>query len=202
MGGKAPKVKTSPSETAMADIAKRQDLRSQMLEKTYLDPLMQQQFPMIQEALATNPFRTTLSAADRAPIEGQYNQARQSLMNTAIPGGQLRRSMQGLERDRAQSIASAANQARQLGIGRALQLSSGTMPTMASTTGLEQSAMSGLGNAAQMFNQRQQSQQQAGAQSAAGWGSLAGGALGSIWGPIGTGLGSMAGGMLGKLFQK
>jgi hypothetical protein len=125
--------------------------------------------------LGQNPFQTTLSAADRAPIEGQYNQAKKSLMDTAVGGGQLRRSMRGLERDRATTIANAANQARQTGIGRALQFGGGAMPSMASNAGLEQSAMGGLGNAANMFNQRQQANQQASSQSSAGWGQLAGG---------------------------
>jgi hypothetical protein len=53
------------------------------------------------------------------------------------------------------------------------------MPTVAGNTGLEQSAMSGLGNSANMFNQRQQANQQAASQSAAGWGQLGGSLLGA-----------------------
>jgi len=179
MGGK-PKIKTSPAERQMAAIAQRQDLRAQMLEAETIDPLRRIMQPQIERAMATDPFRTKLSAADRAPIEGQFNQARSSLMNTAAPGGALRQAMRGLERDRAQTIGMAANQGRQLGIGRALQFAGGAMPTMASTGGLEQSAMTGLGNAANMFNSRQNAQLQAGGQSAAGWGSLGGSALGLL----------------------
>jgi hypothetical protein len=133
--------------------------------------------PQIMAAMGQNPFQTELSAADRAPLEAQYNQAKASLMGGANRGGQLRSMMAGLERDRAQSIAGAANQARQLGIGRALQFAGGAMPTMASNQGLESSAMTGLGKSADMFNARQQANQQAKSSSAAGWGNLAGGAL-------------------------
>jgi len=155
MGGSSPKMKTSPAEIASADIAKRQDLRAQMLERETIDPLRQQMQPQIMQAMGMNPFQTSLSAADRAPIEGQYNQAKASMMAGANRGGRLRSSMAGLERDRAQSIAGAANQARQLGVGRALQFAGGSMPTAASVQGLEGQAQQGLGSAANMFNTRQ-----------------------------------------------
>lgn len=189
MSSKTPKQKVSPSETAMADIARRQDLRAQMLERETVDPLRMQMQPQIMQALGTNPFATTLSAADRAPYEGQFNQAKASLMNTGMRGGQLRSQMAGLERDRATAIAGASNQAKQLGIGRALQFAGGAMPTEVSTQGIEQAAMSGLGQSANMFNQRQMANIQAQQQSNAGMGQLIGSGIGM------AGMGLAAAGM-------
>ena|SRR3990167_3136495 len=156
MGGSAPKPKVSPAETAMADIAKRQDLRSQMLEKEWEDPFRQMMMPQIMQTIGQNPFQTTLSAADRAPIEGQFKQAQSALMNTGQRGGGLRSAMSGLERDRAVAISNAANQARQQGIGRALQFAGGALPNIGSIQGLEGSAQKGLQASADMFNTRDQ----------------------------------------------
>src|SRR5262245_5050567 len=111
-GSKLPKVKPGPFEQAQADIARRQDTRAQQLETEYLDPLRMQQMPMIQQALATNPYSTKLEWAERQPIEGQYNQVRNALLNTGVRGGQLRSQMAGLERDRANAISGAANMAK------------------------------------------------------------------------------------------
>lgn len=180
MGGGAPKMKTSPAEIASAEIAKRQDLRSQMLERETIDPLRQQMQPQIMQAMAQNPFQTSLSAADRAPIEAQFNQARASMLAGANRGGRLRSSMAGLERDRAQSIAGAANQARQLGVGRALQLASGAMPTAASVQGLEGQAQSGLNTAADAFNKRQEADMAAKQRSSAGMSSMIGTGVGLL----------------------
>ena len=189
MGGSAPKQKVSPSEIAMADIAKRQDLRSQMLEKEWEDPFRQMMMPQIMQTIGQNPFQTTLSAADRAPIEGQFKQAQASLMDTGQRGGGLRSAMRGLERDRAMAISSAANQARQQGIGRALQFAGGALPNVGSIQGLEGSAMSGLQSSADMFNKRQAANNAAKQQSSAGMGSLIGSGMGM------AGMGLAAAGM-------
>ena len=95
-------------------------------------------------------------------------------MNTATRGGQLQSLRSSLERDRAQSIGNAANQAREQGIGRALQFASGALPTQAGITGQQQSAMQGLSAANATATERaiQQAKQQQ--QSSAGKGSLLG----------------------------
>ena len=64
--------------------------------------------------------------------------------------------MSGLERDRAVAISNAANQARQQGIGRALQFAGGALPNIGSIQGLEGSAQKGLQASADMFNTRDQ----------------------------------------------
>lgn len=186
MGGKggAAKVKTSPLEQAQADIAKRQDTRAQQMESQYLDPIRGVVTPQILQALGTNPFSTDLNAADRHTLEAQFGQAKNNLMNTAASGGQLRSQMAGLERDRALAIGNAANQARQLGLGRALQFAGGALPSQAGVTGQEQTALSGLSAANQSASQRAMQNAQIGQQNAAGIGQLVGtlgkGALGLI----------------------
>lgn len=177
MAPKAPKVKTSPLEQATADIARRQDTRAQTMESEYLDPIRGIVTPQILEALGQNPFQTSLSAANRGTLESQYGQARNAAMNTGARGGMLRSMMTGLERDRAQSISQAVSQARELGIGRALQFAGGAVPTAAGTSGMEGQAMTGLMGANQSASQRAMAQAQAQQQSASGYGALAGGAL-------------------------
>lgn len=178
---KAPKVKTSPLEQASADIAKRQDVRAQKMEQQWIDPIRGVVTPQILQALGTNPFQTTLNAADRHTLEAQYGQAKNQLMNTAAPGGQLRSQMAGLERDRAQAIGNAANQARQLGLGRALQFAGGALPTNASLSAQEQGAMSGLTAANQTASQRALANAQAQSQEAQGKGKGLGGLLGQAF---------------------
>ena len=173
-GGGSVKVKTSPLEQAAADIAKRQDARAQIMEQQYLDPIRGLVTPQILQALGTNPFQTSLSAAARAPLESQYNQAKSSLMNTATRGGQLQSLRSSLERDRAQSIGNAANQAREQGIGRALQFASGALPTQAGVTGQTQTALQGLSAANQSATQRALAQAQQQQASSAGKGNLLG----------------------------
>ena len=160
MGKSAPKIKPSPYETTMADIAKKQQARAEYLQGSFEDPLRGLMQPQIAQALGQNPFSTKLSAADRHAYEGQYNQAKQNIMNTAAPGGLLRSQLGGLERDRANAISGAASAARQTGLQRALGAAAGTLPGAQMTNALSGQAMSGLGNAAQMGNQRNMMQAQ------------------------------------------
>ena len=172
--GGSPKIKTSPLEKQQAEIAKRQDLRAQTMEAEYLDPIRGIVTPQILGALGTNPFQTSLNAADRHTLESQFNQGKANLMNTAAPGGLLRSQMAGLERDRALGIAGAANQARQQGIGRALQFAQGALPSAAGTTAQENAAMQGLQGANASASNRAMQQAQMKQQSDAGKGQLAG----------------------------
>ena len=184
MGGKggAPKIKTSPLEQAQADIARRQDQRAQLMEQQWIDPIRGVVTPQILQALGTNPFQTSLGAADRHTLEAQYNQAKTNTMNSAAPGGMLRSQLGGLERDRANSIAGAANQAKQTGLNRALQFAGGALPTQGTIAGQENSAMSGLQAANASAATRAQQNYENQARQAAGKGNLAGqlgkGALG------------------------
>lgn len=176
----APKIKTSPYEQVLADVGKRQDLRAQTLESQFEDPLRNLMTPQIMGALGTNPFQTSLAASDRAPLETQFNQAKNSLLNTAQRGGALRSAMSGLERDRAATIGGAANQAKQLGINRALGFSGAAFPNSQT---MEQLAMGGLGQANTSANNRlaqnAQMKQQASQSKNSGMGSLAGAGLGA-----------------------
>lgn len=184
MGGSTPKA--GPSEKAMAEIAKKQQQRAELLQTTYEDPLRQQMQPMIQQALGTNPFQTSLSAAERQPIEGQFNQARSALMNTAQRGGGLRKAMTGLERDRAMAISSAANEAMQRGQARALQYGATGLPNVASISGLSSQGQQGAGSGASLESMRRQ-------EGAAKQSSM----LGTIGGLVGTGIGAYFGGPMG-----
>lgn len=196
-GSKTPKA--GPAEKTMADIAQRQQQRAELLQTTYEDPLRQQMQPMIQQALGLNPFRTSLSAADRQPIEGQFNQARSALMNTAQRGGQLRSAMTGLERDRAMAIGSAANQARQLGESRALQFGATGLPNVSSISGLSSQGQQGAGAVAGLESMRRQQGAAQQASLAQGIGQLGGTALGAYFGgPMGGMAGGAAGGAAGN----
>ena len=166
--------KPTEYEKIQAGIAKRQDVRAQTMEGQYLDPIRGVVTPQILGALGTNPFATSLTAAQRAPIEGQYNQAKRALMNTATRGGQLRSMMSGLERDRANAISQAQNAARETGIGRALQFAGGALPTQAGLAGQENAAMSGLGAVNESIQKRKQQAAQESAAKGQGMGSLAG----------------------------
>lgn len=179
-GGGGVKVKTSPLEQIQADIAKRQDTRAQTMEQQWVDPIRGAVTPNILTALGTNPFLTTLSGPERSVYEGQYNQAKNALMNTAARGGQLRSQMLGLERDRANAIAGASQQARERGINRALQFAGGALPTAQGVNQQSATALQGLGQANQSASQRavQQAQMQQQAEGAKGQG------IGSL---IGTG---------------
>ena len=170
------KVKTSPLERTMGDIATKQQARAELLQKEFEDPARQIMTPQIMGALGTNPFATNLSAAERAPLETQFDQAKASLMNTGERGGRLRSQMSGLERDRAGMIGAATNEAGQRGIQRALGAAQGSIPNASTDLAMQQSAMSGLSAANQAAIQRRemQAEQQR----------MAGGGLGSIIGAI------------------
>ena len=171
-GGK--KAKPSPLERTMGDIATKQQARAELLQKEFEDPARQLMTPQIMGALGTNPFVTELSAAERAPLETQYDQAKASLMNSGERGGRLRSQMSGLERDRAGMIGAAVNEARQRGIGRALGAAQGSIPNAATDLAMQQSAMSGLSAANQAAIQRQQAQAQQQQGKGAGIGSIVG----------------------------
>lgn len=178
MGKSAPRIRTSPYETAMADIAQRQQRRAEQLQTGFEDPLRNQMQPQIAQALGQNPFSTKLSAADRAAYEGQFNQAKQNLMNTAAPGGLMRSQMAGLERDRANAISGAASAARQTGLQRALGASAGVLPGAQLTNAMSGQALQGLSGANQTAAQRLMQQaglnEQAASSKGSGLGSLAG----------------------------
>lgn len=199
MGGSSTP-KAGPSEKAMAEIAKAQQQRAELLQTTYEDPLRQQMQPMIHEALGlSNPFRTSLSAADRQPIEAQFNQSRNTLLNTAPRGGQLRSQMAGLERDRALAIGSAANEARQRGEARALQYGATGLPNVASISGLSSQGQQGAGAGAGMESMRRQEGAAKQASLAQGIGQLGGTAIGAYFGgPMGGMAGGAAGGAAGN----
>jgi len=158
MGKSAPKIKQSPYEKEMATIARQQQDRAMFLQGGWEDPLRQQMQPQISEALAQNPYSTKLSAANRGAIEGQYNQAKQSTMNTAAPGGLLRSQMAGLERDRANAISGASSQARETGIQRALGSAAGALPGAQLTNSMSGQALQGLSNANQTAADRAKEQ--------------------------------------------
>jgi hypothetical protein len=206
-GGSKVKVQVSPLEQKMADIAGRQqDLaeqqytkasgREDLLNQQWFDPLRGQITPQIVQALGTNPFQTKLSAPERAVYEQQYNQARANTMNTAAPGGLMRSSLRGLERDRAGAIGAAAADAKQRGIGRALQFAGGVAPTAINPLASESAAMTGmsgaqsaLGAANSSASQRSLAQAQMNAQNqsakGSGIGSVIGKGVSSIpWGKM------------------
>ena len=198
MGGSSTP-KAGPSEKAMAEIAKKQQQRAELLQTTYEDPLRQQLQPMIQQALGTNPFQTSLSAAERQPIEGQFNQARSALMNTAQRGGQLRSQMAGLERDRAMAISSAANEAMQRGQSRALQYGATGLPNVASIAGITSEGAEGTKSGAKLEALRRQEGAAKQASLAQGIGQLGGTAIGAYFGgPMGGMAGGAAGGAAGN----
>ena len=173
-GGGGVKVKTSPLEQASADIAKRQDVRAQLMEKEFIDPIRGIVTPQILGALGTNPFQTSLDATGRHNLESQFGNARRNLMNTAAPGGLLRSQMAGLERDRALGIAGAQDAARQQGIGRALQFAGGALPSQAGMTAQSQGAIQGLQGANKSASERAVYNAKLQQESDAGKGQLAG----------------------------
>ncbi len=184
MGKSAPRVSQSPYEKIMAEVAWEQQLRAKELQKGWEDPLRQQVQPQISQALAQNPFSTKLSAADRGAYEGQYNQAKQTLMNTTGPGGLLRSQMAGLERDRANAISGAASQARETGLQRALGASAGALPNAQLIAGMSNNAMQGLGGAGELGTERHiknaEAKDSKGSQTGSGVGSLLSTAVSAI----------------------
>lgn len=183
-GGKSPKIniKPSPLEQKQVDIAERQQQRTEELNRTYFDPMRGLIQPNLMQVAQANPFATSLTGTERAPIEAQYNQAKQAIMNTAERGGRLRSQLAGLERDRASTIAGAANAARERGIGRALPFLSGAMPNVGQQLAAEQAATAGIGSALQSAQQRAMTEAQMKAQQQ----QSKGGGIGSL---LGTGLG-------------
>ena len=171
-GGK--KAKPSPLERTMGDIATKQQARAEQLQTEFENPARQIMTPQIMSALGQNPFQTDLSAAERAPLETQFDQAKASLMNSGERGGRLRSQMAGLERDRAGMIGAAVNEARQRGIGRALGAAQGSIPNAATDLAVQQSALSGLSAANQAAMQRKEMQAKQQQGKGAGIGSIAG----------------------------
>lgn len=125
---------------------------------------------------AIQAFSTKLEAPDREALEGQFSQAKNSIMDQAGGrGGFLRRAMTMNDIARAQTVGNAAVNARQQGITRALGLLGPAAFPGANTT---LQAGQGLVNSEQG---RAQMAAQASAQQGQGIGSAIGG-LASIGG--------------------
>lgn len=114
-GAKIPTPKPGPLEIAQADFLKSQ-------KANVLDPIQSALMPAALPA-ASQAFNTTLTAPDRETIEGQFQQSKNDIINNAGGrGGFLRKAMTQNDISRAQAVSSAANQAKQTGISRALGL--------------------------------------------------------------------------------
>ena len=118
MGKSSGKVKLpapGPLEQAQADFLNSQ--RTGVIEPVQ-NALMPSALPA-----AIQGFNTSLAPPDRQTIEAQYKQSGQDIMNQAGGrGGMLRRAMTMNDLGRAETVANAASNARQLGIQRALGL--------------------------------------------------------------------------------
>lgn len=162
-GGDAPKA--GPVERGLASLFSQQRRRFGPVQR---DIIGAARGPLLEA------FRTDLSPQDRETIEGQFGQAREStLSNVPGRGGLMNRMLGNLDIERARTVSNAANQARQVGIQRAL-----------ATLGPAGAPGLGMFGAGQGLAQLEQGRTQMGAQ--------AGGALGG-------GLGGLLGGGMGLL---
>jgi hypothetical protein len=165
-GGGTPSIKIGPLEKEQAAFLKSQ--RSGIIEPT--------QAALFQPALsaATQAFNTGLSPRDRGALEGQYNQARENILQRSTRGGLMNKMLTTADLARAESVGNATNQARQLGIERGLGLLGGAaFPSANNIVGGGQAA-------AQSEQQRRQAQAQMAAQNQAAQGQGLSSTLGSI----------------------
>lgn len=171
-GGGVPSLKPGPLEKEQAKFLQTQ--RTGIIEPA--------QATLFAPALgaAAQGFDTSLGARDRQALEGQYNQARNNILQTGARGGLMQNMLTNTDNARAESVANAINQARQTGISRGLGALGPTAFPGA------QSIIAGGQGAAQSEAQRiaQNAQNKIAGQQAAGQG------LGSMLG----GLGALAGG--------
>ena len=87
-----------------------------------MDPTQKALMPLALPAAAQG-FNTNLTAPDRQTIEAQYKQSGNDIVNQAGGrGGMLRKAMTMNDIGRAGTVATAANNAKQMGIQRALGL--------------------------------------------------------------------------------
>ena len=109
-----PKVKIGPMEIEQADFLRQQ-------RKNVIEPVQGALMPAaLPEAIQA--FSTKLEAPDREAIEGQFKQVKNDVMASGARGGMLRRNMTLADTERARAVSSAATNARQTGIARALGL--------------------------------------------------------------------------------
>lgn len=167
MGKSSPKLpKAGPLEQRQADFLQQQQTGvMQPIQKALLPAAM---------GPATQAFNTKLTAPERQTIEAQYKQSGNDIMNQAGGrGGMLRRAMTMNDLSRANTVSSAANQAKQQGIQRALGLLGPAGFTGANTNvQAGQSLVGAEQNRAQMGAQAAASQNQ-------GKGQMAGGLAGA-----------------------
>lgn len=116
-GGKGgvPSLKPGPLEKEQAAFLKQQ-------RHDVIEPIQAAGIPAAMPGFV-QAFQTSLAAPDRQAIEGQFKQSMNDVMAGAGGrGGMLRRAMTDVSRARAETVANAVNQARQLGISRSLGL--------------------------------------------------------------------------------
>lgn len=109
-----PKVKIGPMEIEQADFLRQQ-------RRNVIEPVQGALMPAALPG-AIQAFSTKLEAPDREAIEGQFKQVKNDVMASGARGGMLRRNMTLADTERARAVSSAASQARQTGISRALGL--------------------------------------------------------------------------------
>lgn len=160
----------SPTDKEQAKILKG-------LEANVGVPVRQTIMPSALETLGgPGVYQTTLPASNREAIEAQFKQAQNSIMNSGTRGGQLQSRMADLARDRAATVSGATNQAKQVGIERALGLVPAAIPSAQSrlATGAQigSTEQNRLNSQAQMEAQNQAGKGQ-GAASLVGTGMMA-----------------------------
>jgi hypothetical protein len=116
MGGKgsAPSIGPSPLAKEQAAFLKQQ-------RKGVIEPAQAALLPGMM-AGAPQALSTSLDPRSRATLEAQANQARQNIMQSGVRGGLMQKMLGTADIARAESVANAANQARNLGSLRSLQL--------------------------------------------------------------------------------
>jgi hypothetical protein len=149
----APKIQTSPAETAQANNI---EWIQNAIQKPIVDTVLPKALGPLSQA-----FDTSLSAPDRQNIEQQYSGARNEILNNSgARGGMMQKNLKDAMLGRASDIAYAQNQAKQQGITRALGLMPAGFPGADSTLAAS-GQLSGQGaqrNAAQANLNYQQQQ--------------------------------------------
>jgi len=162
MGKSSPKLpKAGPMEQQQAEFLKSQ-------KENVMDPTQKALMPVALPA-AVQGFNTNLTAPERQTIEGQYKQSGNDIVNGAGGrGGMLRKAMTMNDLSRATTVATAANNAKQMGIQRALGLLG-----PAAFPGANTAVSAGQGLVGSEQNRAQMGQQAAASQNA-GKGQMAG----------------------------
>ena len=158
--GKGPaKVKQSPT-----DIATGKQISD--IENQFSTPIRQMITPSVLQTLGgPGVFQTTLPSSDRDAIEKQFGQAQKQIQNNVpVRGGELNSQLADLQKQRAFSVSQATNQAKQLGINRALGLIPTALPnanaTMDAAGGIAGRDQQRSAANAQMQNQQNQAKGQ------------------------------------------